>query len=322
MQYYGEIQLGTPGQTFSVIFDTGSANLWVPSTRCSSIACWLHRRYDAGKSSSHVENGTEFAIQYGTGSLEGVISQDTLSLGDLEIPGQGFGESTKEPGLTFAVGKFDGIFGLAYANIAVQRVVPPFYSMVQQGLLDQPLFGVWMGRAADGGEGGEIVFGAINHDHFTGPVTWAPVIRKAYWEVAMESVTLGGKTLNFKSKSAAIDTGTSLFGIPVEEADAINKAIGGKKNWAGQYIVDCNKVPTLPELSLGFGGRTFTLKGADYVLQVGNSFGGNTQCISGFIGIDIPPPAGPLWIVGDVFLRKFYTIYDLGNNRVGFADAV
>lgn len=88
-----------------VIFDTGSSNLWVPSKRCSSIACYLHRRFDARKSETYVANGTEFAIRYGTGSLEGVIGNDRMQVGDLTVEGLDFGESVKEPGVTFAVGR-------------------------------------------------------------------------------------------------------------------------------------------------------------------------------------------------------------------------
>jgi saccharopepsin len=80
----------------------------------------VHRRYKASDSSTYKENGTEFAIRYGTGSLEGVISNDMLGVGDLEIQNQDFGESVKEPGITFAVAKFDGIFGLGYDTISVQ----------------------------------------------------------------------------------------------------------------------------------------------------------------------------------------------------------
>lgn len=84
----------------------------MPSTRCSSIACFLHAKYDASASSTYKENGTEFSIQYGSGSLEGVISNDVLTIGDLKIKSQDFAESTKEPGLAFAFGKFDGIVRL------------------------------------------------------------------------------------------------------------------------------------------------------------------------------------------------------------------
>ncbi|KAI8828741.1 aspartic peptidase domain-containing protein [Chytriomyces cf. hyalinus JEL632] len=311
-QYFGEVSIGTPPQTFTAVFDTGSSNLWVPSTRCSSIACWLHRRFDATKSSTFKENGTEFAIQYGTGALEGVISEDTISIGGAEISKLGFGESVKEPGFTFVVARFDGILGLGYDTIAVQKVVPPFYGMINQKLIDVPLFSAWLGDNADGGSGGEIMFGGIDTARFTGPLVWSPVVRKAYWEVAFSNFTVDGVSISVNAPSAAIDTGSSLIVTPTADADAINAKIGATKNAQGQFTVDCDAIPTLPDISLTISGVPHTLSAKDYILQVGGLKG---SCVSGFMGMDLPID---IWIIGDVFLRKYYTVYDLGNNRVGF----
>jgi saccharopepsin len=163
------------------------------------------------------------------------------------------------------------------------------------------------------GEGGSISFGEIEEEYFTGSLEWAPVIRPAYWEVALTGISLNGKKVNIKSKGAAIDTGTSLIAMPTAEANALNTAIGAKKSWNGQWSVECDKIPTLPTLTIELNGKKYPLEGSDYVLNVQNN------CVSGFIGLDIPAPVGPIWIVGDVFLRKYYTVYDLGNTRVGFA---
>jgi saccharopepsin len=85
--------------------------------------------------------------------LTGFISNDVVDIGGLVIDGQDFGESVEEPGITFAVARFDGILGLGYDNIAVQKVVPPFYNMINQGLISKKHFGVWMNHV-DQGEGG------------------------------------------------------------------------------------------------------------------------------------------------------------------------
>jgi saccharopepsin len=310
-QYYTEITLGSPAQTFKVILDTGSSNLWVPSSQCTSIACFLHTKYDSSSSTSHKANGSTFAIQYGSGSMEGFVSRDTLTIGDLSMDDVLFAEATKEPGLAFAFGKFDGILGLAYDTIAVNHITPPFYEMVNQGLLADPVFSFRLGSSES--DGGEAVFGGIDPNAYTGKITYVPVRRKAYWEVELEKIAFGDDELELEMTGAAIDTGTSLIALPTDIAEMLNTQIGAKKSWNGQYTVECDKVPSLPDLTFYFGGQPYPLKGSDYILEVQGT------CMSAFTGMDINLPGGSLWIVGDVFLRKYFTVYDLGRNAVGFA---
>lgn len=313
-QYFAEIGLGTPPQTFKVVLDTGSSNLWVPSRDCSSIACYLHSKYDKDLSSSYQANGTDFEITYGSGSVEGYLSEDLLQLAGLEISNQVFGEATSEPGLTFAFGKFDGILGLGYDSISVQHTVPPIYNAINQGLLDEPKFAFYLGIDGDEVSGGTATFGGVDDSLFEGKITYLPVRRKAYWEVKFDSLSLGEDTAKLNI-GAVIDTGTSLITLPSDLAEIFNAQIGAEKSWSGQYTVECEKRDVLPDLTFTFDGYDFTISPYDYILDLGGS------CISTITPMDIPEPVGPLAIVGDAFLRRYYSVYDLGHNAVGLAKA-
>jgi len=313
-QYYSEIHIGTPPQKFKVILDTGSSNLWVPSKQCGSIACYLHSKYDSDASSTYQANGTTFEIRYGSGSLSGFVSQDTLRIGDICVEQQDFAEATSEPGLAFAFGKFDGILGLGYDTISVNHIVPPIYNIINQGLIDEPVFAFYLSSADDEGDS-EVVFGGVDEDHYKGELITLPVKRKAYWEVDLEAIIFGDNTAVLEDTGAILDTGTSLIVLPSTLSDLLNSAIGAKKDFGGSYKVDCNKRDSLPDLTFTLSGYNFTITSNDYILKTGGS------CISAFMGMDFPDPIGPLVILGDAFLRKWYSVYNLGDDTVGLARA-
>lgn len=316
VQYFADISLGNPSQEFTVVLDTGSANFWVPSDECTSIACYLHSSYKSEKSYTYVENGTDFAIQYGSGSVEGFTSQDTLRIGDLEIEEQTFGEVTREPGLAFAFGKFDGILGLAFESISVNRIQPPFYNAMERGLLDEPVFSFKLGDKDRECNEGVFTIGGIDHDAYDGDLVYLPVRRQAYWEVALDSVTLGDASGEFFGAAGAIlDTGTSLLTFPSNLCSVMNDMIGAKKQWNGQYTLPCEGRHKLPDLTFELAGYNFTLGPYEYTLEQDNT------CISVLTPFDFPSSIGTVAILGDAFLRKYYSVFDFGNKAIGLAEA-
>ncbi|KRJ99576.1 uncharacterized protein Dyak_GE13586, isoform B [Drosophila yakuba] len=295
-QYFGPITIGTPPQSFKVIFDTGSSNLWVPSATCASrmVACRVHNRYFAKRSTSHQVRGDRFAIHYGSGSLFGFLSTDTVRVAGLEIRDQTFAEATEMPGPIFLAAKFDGIFGLGYRSISMQRIKPPFYAMMEQGLLTKPIFSVYLSRHGEK-EGGAIFFGGSNPHYYTGNFTYV------------------------QGCEVIIDTGTSFLALPYDQAILINESIGGTPSSFGQFLVPCENISALPKITFTLGGRTFFLESHEYVFR--DIYQDRRICSSAFIAVDLPSPSGPLWILGDVFLGKYYTEFDMERHRIGFADA-
>lgn len=111
--------------------------------------------------------------------------------------------------------RFDGILGLGYDTISVNHITPPFYNMINNKLLDEPVFSFRVGSSEE--DGGEAVFGGIDSKAYSGKITYVPVRRKAYWEVELEKVSFGDDVLELENTGAAIDTGRStkyyLFAI-------------------------------------------------------------------------------------------------------------
>ncbi|CAB1336093.1 unnamed protein product [Coregonus sp. 'balchen'] len=280
-QYYGEISIGSPAQMFNVVFDTGSANLWVPSYSCSPLytACFTHNRYDGSKSRTHVKNGTGFSIQYASGNIRGFLSEDVVVVGGIPVV-QVFAEATALPAIPFIFAKFDGVLGMGYPNVAIDGITPVFDRIMSQHVLKDEVFSVYYSK-----------------------------------------VTVGEEMLFCKEGcTAVIDTGSSYITGPASSVSVLMKTIGATELAEGGYTVNCDLVKSLPSVTFHLGGHEYALTEEDYILW--QSQFGEDICSVTFRGLDVPPPTGPIWILGANFIARYYTEFDRRNNRIGFATAV
>jgi len=322
-QYYGTVSVGSPPQEVRVVYDTGSSNLWVnniPIPWWRKIISWgAHQMYDHSKSSSYVANGTKFNIAYGSGPVAGFYSKDTVTIGDIPVKGYTFAEvnDVKGLGMMWVMGKLDGILGLGWDDISVDHVETPLRALVNSGGLEEPVFAFYLGS---GGAAGELVLGGVNPDHYTGDFAYTPVIdmvpgKKGYWTFTTDDMKMNGASVT-SCRKAIVDSGTSLIAVPTADIAKIIKLVGAKPLGPiaplnREFTFNCSA--PAPDFDIVIAGKTYTLTKDDYALKSGG------QCVLGMMGMDVPAPAGPLYILGDVFMRKFYVKFDEGNKRIGFA---
>ena len=233
--------------------------------------------------------------------MSGWVESEKVNVGGLESQVQ-FAMVDNAGGLgpAFLIGQFDGILGLAFKAISEDSMTPVFQAFVEEGQLDENVFGFYLETL---GQGGELEIGGIDPAHYAGDLTWIELSSDTYWETKLDGITLGGSPATTVTK-AVFDTGTSLLAGPVSDITAIAKAVGATPLIEGEYTVDCSKIATMPDMTVTVGGKDYVLSAKDYVLNVD---GLGVECLLGMVGIDIPAPAGPLWIMGDIFQRKYYT---------------
>merc|ERR1719454_986685 len=309
-QYYGQATVGTPPQTFNVIFDTGSANLWVPNSKVG-LRGLMKNKYNSAKSSTYVKNGTEFKIQYGSGPVSGIWSEDTFAIGGISAQKQAFAEveDASGLGLAYAIGKFDGILGLGWDRISVDGVLTPVHNLINSGELSEPVFAFYLGDSAPG----TLIMGGTDSSHYTGDFAYVPLKSEDYWRIELDDLKVGGTSMT-TCKTAIVDSGTSLLAGPKDDVTKIATKLGATSVMNKEWVfTSCDKGG--PDITVTLGGKDYTFKFADYTIKSGST------CLFAMMGIDVPAPNGPLWILGDVFMRKYYTVFDWGQKRLGFATA-
>jgi len=314
-EYFGEVDIGSPPQKFKVIYDTGSSNLWVPSKTCDN--CKKNGTlYDSSASSTYNKNGQSFALQYGTGSCKGFLSADTVSIGGATITKFAFGEVTHEAADVFGAAPFDGILGMGPAKAAIDHVPMPIDQLVAQGKIQHKIFAFYL--SSGGKAGSTLTLGGVDSTFYDGDFTYVPVAKAAallpYWLVSASDIKVGGastKSCNFLTGCyMVVDTGTSILAGPPSTVNTLISKIGN-------VSADCSNADHLPVITFTFSGKTFDLGPDFYVLRIPDE-NGQIQCQLGIEGVN----AGvPIWILGDPFLRKYYTVWDGEANRVGFAMA-
>lgn len=285
-------------------------------------------------------------IHYGSGSISGTLSFDDVSIGGLVAQNQGFLEVLKTKGIAFIFAKMDGIVGMAFPSISVGHVPTYWDNVVEQGKVDQNMFSFYLTKNA-GEDGSAMILGGSDKKYYEGEMHYTPLLNTTYWLIKFDDAKINGRSFNpcpAGGCMAAVDTGTSLIAGPAEVVGPLIDAI--------QVQSDCSNIDTLPTVSFDINGREYVLKPSEYVVRA-TAFG-QVSCVSGvrstsftsaviyvnlcdwlelaahynifftstqFMPIQLPPHIRNLWIFGDVFISAYYTEFDYGNKRVGFARA-
>ncbi|KAF8976241.1 hypothetical protein BGZ46_008421 [Entomortierella lignicola] len=316
-EYYGSVSVGTPAQTIKLDFDTGSSDIWFPSTSCTTSACKKHTRFNTANSSTYQKDGRSWTISYGDGSsAKGTLGSDIVSVGGISVR-QTIGLATSESS-QFGSSPEDGLFGLGFDTIESVSGVKTFMdNAIAAGALAQPVVSVFLpSERVFNGQGGQYLFGGIDSTKYSGSLTYVPVSQKGYWQIAIDDVGYNGQSLG-QSSQGIVDTGTTLIIVGDDAAQAIHNNIDGATNDPNNgWLVPCSLSSSTDKISFTMAGKAFNVALADLAFEdVGD---GSGNCVSGVQG-----GQDDLWILGDVFIKNNYCVFSQTSSpSVGIAPLV
>ncbi|KAF8134343.1 aspartic peptidase domain-containing protein [Boletus edulis] len=276
--YSGVVLIGTPAQEFQLILDTGSSDLWVATDQCST--CSGVPLFNPSKSTSYKNDTSTLQITYGSGEVQGSVSEDTVSFAGFTMSQQLLSVSLTTDGLLTT--GLSGIIGLAFDTLSALQTTPFWQVLLNQNKLSSSMFSTNTSLYS-----GNIEF--INMPSGTTP---------AFWFQQVQTVTVQSN-----AGLAAIDTGTTLIAAPSNVAKEIWSNVPGStalgNQFQGMYAFPCN---TNVSVSISFGGTHWAISPDDMNLGPINSGGKTQMCVGGIFDIGNTVGSGqgvPSWIIGD-----------------------
>ncbi|KAJ0404401.1 hypothetical protein P43SY_007654 [Pythium insidiosum] len=315
VQYVGRVAFGNPPQPLTVVFDTGSSDTWVPGTTCDS--CGAHVLFNAASSTTFLDTQERFIDAYGSGSVAGSVAVDTITLGGFRVENVKFGVVDDE---TEKLQSFlaDGILGLAFEGLAQISRPTVFSALAAQQPALGNMFAFYLTPEAYRA-GSELHLGGFDLSvvgpnasfHFTPVVKLPEFDAYMYWTVRLNHFSARNASVNLCAPFcyAIVDTGTSLISVPQSQYAAVLASITRGLNCRN---IDCDgvRLEDFPVLRFGMEpDNMFELQPRDYI----ECFGWG-QC-----RLQLQATSDAWWILGDVFIKTYYTLFDAENMRVGFA---
>ncbi|KAK3721107.1 hypothetical protein LTR37_003397 [Vermiconidia calcicola] len=310
-QYLAPVTIG--GQKVTLNFDTGSADLWVFSNKLPSDQQAGHAIYDPSKSStSSTYQGGSWEIQYGDGSTaSGSVAYDSVNVGGVVAKKQAVELAETISSSFLETADMDGLLGLAFSTI--NTVQPQQQKTFFENVMDElekPLFTADLEEDTSG----TYEFGTIDVSKYTGEIHYAPISTgNGWWEFESQTYTVGSNEKQCVRCSPTIaDTGTSLVLMDNDVVEGYYNQVNGAQYDPTNYGIIYPCSASLPDFGIAIGSSyTAVIKGSDMTYaEIGDG-----TC---FGGLQTNDGAG-VNIIGDVFLKQYFAVFDAGNMQFGVA---